>query len=223
MSLAEIAAAARPTAFKIYVLLGAAAIVLAALHPVRAWETAVFVAAGFLSVAPLVAIGIALAAWTMASGASDHVASIFQGRTVQTVTAATVVGAFVPVCGVTVLPLMAGLLSAGVPLAPVMAFWLASPITGPELLSVTAATLGWEFAVGKALAAIFPRSGRGCGNGAVWRPANGRVRHCVPTGWQGRFRPAVRHATATGRSNRASGANGRGANGSSARRCRSPV
>jgi len=70
------------------------------------------------------------------------------------VVSAAVVGAFLPVCGVTVLPLMAGLLAAGVPLAPVMAFWLASPITGPTLLTVTAATLGWEFAVGKSVAAV---------------------------------------------------------------------
>jgi uncharacterized membrane protein YraQ (UPF0718 family) len=49
---------------------------------------------------------------------------------------------------------MAGLLAAGVPLAPVMAFWLASPITGPAMLSATVATLGWKFALGKAAAAI---------------------------------------------------------------------
>ena len=90
----------------------------------------------------------------MASGAGDRVAAVFQGRTVQTVLAATVIGAVIPVCGVTVLPLMVGLLAAGVPLAPVMAFWLASPVTDPALLSATMATLGWEFAVGKTLAAI---------------------------------------------------------------------
>ncbi|MEM8971231.1 MAG: permease [Pseudomonadota bacterium] len=63
----------------------------------------------------------------------------------------------------TPLPLIAGLLAAGVPLAPVVAFWLASPITGPAILSATAATLGWEFAIGKALAAI----GLGLFGGAV--------------------------------------------------------
>ncbi len=68
--------------------------------------------------------------------------------------AATLIGALSPVCGVTVLPLMTGLLAAGVPLAPVMAFWLASPITDPAMLSVTVVTLGWPFAIGKTLAAV---------------------------------------------------------------------
>ena len=49
---------------------------------------------------------------------------------------------------------MAGLLAAGVPLAPVMAFWLSSPITSPPMLAATAATLGVTFAVGKTIAAF---------------------------------------------------------------------
>lgn len=127
---------------------------LAIRWPDAAWETARFVISGMIDVAPMVMPGILLAAWITASGAGDRVAGVFNGRTLETVLAATIVGAFLPVCGVTVLPLMAGLLAAGVPLAPVMAFWLASPITSPALLSVTAATLGWEFAIGKTLAAI---------------------------------------------------------------------
>ncbi|MGF1621795.1 MAG: permease, partial [Rhodomicrobiaceae bacterium] len=117
-------------------------------------ETARFVVGGILEVMPIVITGIMLAAWITASGASDRVAAVFHGRPVQAVIAATLVGALSPVCGVTVLPLMAGLLAAGVPLAPVMAFWLASPITDPAMFSVTVATLGWQFAIGKTLAAV---------------------------------------------------------------------
>lgn len=49
---------------------------------------------------------------------------------------------------------MAGLLASGVPLAPVMAFWLASPITDPAMLAATVATLGIGFAVAKTVAAF---------------------------------------------------------------------
>ncbi len=49
---------------------------------------------------------------------------------------------------------MAGLLAAGVPLAPVMAFWLSSPVTGPAMFSVTVATLGLQFAIAKTVAAF---------------------------------------------------------------------
>lgn len=113
-----------------------------------------FVALGLVSVAPLVVPGICLAAWIMASGADAHIARAFEGRVVHSIIAASAIGAITPVCGVAVLPLMAGLLAAGIPLAPVMAFWLSSPITDPAMLATTAATLGLEFAVGKTIAAF---------------------------------------------------------------------
>ncbi len=46
------------------------------------------------------------------------------------------------------------MLGAGVPLAPVMAFWIASPIMDPEMFVLTAAGIGFDFAVAKTLAAI---------------------------------------------------------------------
>lgn len=154
MSVIEIVQSTRPRMAHVYGFMGLALAVLVVRDPTYALEVAKFVMLGLIHVAPLVIPGILLAAWITASGASRHVAKVFHGRPVYTVIGATVVGALLPVCGVTVLPLMAGLLAAGVPLAPVMAFWLASPITGPALLSATAATLGWDFAIGKALAAI---------------------------------------------------------------------
>ena len=42
----------------------------------------------------------------------------------------------------------------GVPLGPVMAFWLASPLMDPSMFLLTTATLGLEFAIAKTLAAI---------------------------------------------------------------------
>lgn len=154
MSVSQIVRMARPSARHFHIILAAALVALALWRPGFALDTARFVVLGMIHVTPLVIPGILLAAWITASGASDQVAAVFHGRTVQTVVAATTLGALLPVCGVTVLPLMAGLLAARVPLAPVMAFWLASPITGPAMLSATVATLGWEYAIGKALAAI---------------------------------------------------------------------
>lgn len=113
-----------------------------------------FVAASLVAVAPIVLPGILLAAWIIASGADARIASVFEGRMLPSVLAASLIGAITPVCGVTVLPMMVGLLAAGVPLAPIMAFWLSSPITDPAMLATTAATLGVTFAVGKTLAAF---------------------------------------------------------------------
>ncbi|MGI9487528.1 MAG: permease [Geminicoccaceae bacterium] len=122
--------------------------------PDRVQATAEFVLWGLVAVAPLIIPGIILAAWISASGAGDWIAEAFNGRLLHTVVIASLIGAITPVCGVTVLPLMASLLASGVPLAPVMAFWLSSPITDPAMLAATAATLGLSFAVGKTLAAF---------------------------------------------------------------------
>lgn len=137
--------------------------IIAFLWPRHAAGAAAFVASSLVAVAPIVVPGILLAAWIIASGADAHIAKAFEGRTLRTVMAASLIGAITPVCGVTVLPLMAGLLAAGVPLAPIMAFWLSSPITDPAMLATTAATLGLSFAVGKTLAAF----GLGVFGGAI--------------------------------------------------------
>ncbi|TFH48990.1 MAG: permease, partial [Lysobacterales bacterium] len=55
-------------------------------------------------------------------------------------------------CGV--IPLIAAMLVAGVPLAPVMAFWIASPIMDPEMFVLTAAGIGLGFTVAKTIATV---------------------------------------------------------------------
>jgi len=122
--------------------------------PATAMAVSAFVVSALIEVAPLVIPGLLLSAWVNASGAGDGIARAFTGRAGRAVIVAAAIGAITPVCGVTVLPLMAGLLAAGVPLAPVMAFWLSSPITDPTMLAATAATLGLDFAVGKTVAAF---------------------------------------------------------------------
>ena len=157
------AAQKMPTAQLAVAVAVIAALCASAIWPAQSWDMAGFIAASLLSIALLVIPGILLAAWIMASGADGHIARIFDGRIVYAVVAASAIGTVTPVCGVTVLPLMAGLLAAGVPLAPVMAFWLASPITDPSMFATTAATLGISFALAKTLAAF----GLGLWGGAV--------------------------------------------------------
>jgi len=147
-------AAANRSKIGLIVLAVALATTAIIVWPTQAWIMARFIALSLLSVAPVVVPGIVLTAWVMASGADAHIARAFEGRLFPTVIVASAIGAITPVCGITILPLMAGLLAAGIPLAPVMAFWLASPITDPAMLATTVATLGVSFAVGKTLAAF---------------------------------------------------------------------
>ena len=128
--------------------------IAAALWPIKFSATISFVVSGMIDVSPLVVPGIIVSAWVNASGAGDRIKQAFDGNQLKAILLASTIGAITPVCGVTVLPLMAGMLASGVPLAPVMAFWLSSPVTDPAMFSVTAATLGFHFAIAKTLAAF---------------------------------------------------------------------
>ena len=103
---------------------------------------------------PFFAIAIAIAAGAKATGADSLIAAAFSGHPVRATLVAALVGAISPFCSCGVIPLIAALLGAGVPLAPVMAFWIASPIMDPEMFILTAAGIGLDFAMAKTLAAI---------------------------------------------------------------------
>ena len=113
-----------------------------------------FVIRALAGIAPFLLLAVAIAAFASASGAERLIARAFSGRPGRTLVLASVVGAFSPFCSCGVIPLIAALLSAGVPLAPVMAFWLASPIMDPEMFVLTAAGIGVGFAAAKAVAAV---------------------------------------------------------------------
>ena len=52
------------------------------------------------------------------------------------------------------IPVINGLLLSGVPLAPVMSFWIASPTMDPEKFALTVSMLGWPLAIGRMVAAV---------------------------------------------------------------------
>lgn len=107
-----------------------------------------------LGMSPFFVIAVGLAAYVTASGADGLIAKAFSGSPVSAVVAASLVGALSPFCSCGVIPLVASLLTAGVPLAPVMAFWIASPIMDPEVFILTSVGIGTGFAVGKAAIAV---------------------------------------------------------------------
>ena len=113
-----------------------------------------FALSSLWQMAPLVLAGLLVTAALTATGSIGLLVDAFEARQLLAIVTISLIGAVLPVCGITVLPLVAGLLSAGVPLAPVMAFLLSSAVTDPMMLTVTAATLGWPFALGKTVAAV---------------------------------------------------------------------
>ena len=113
-----------------------------------------FALSNLWQIAPIVIAGLLITAALTATGSVGLLVATFDSREVMAIVMVSLVGAVLPVCGFTVLPLVAGLLGAGVALAPVMAFLLSSAVTDPEMLAITAATLGWPFALGKTVAAV---------------------------------------------------------------------
>ena len=131
----------------------AALLVLGAADPPQLLPSARFVLEALVSIAPFLALAVAIAAFAAASGADRLVARVFSGSPLRTVALAALFGALSPFCSCGVIPIIAAMLHAGVPLAPVMAFWLASPVMDPEMFVLTAAEIGTGFAVAKTMAA----------------------------------------------------------------------
>jgi uncharacterized protein len=85
----------------------------------------------------------------------------FSARIGLSIILAAAVGAFSPFCSCTVIPVVSGMLLSGVPLAPVMAFWIASPTMDPEIFALTVATLGWPLALARLGATLLLSLGGG--------------------------------------------------------------
>ncbi len=106
-----------------------------------------FVVNAFIHIWPYLIITIPVAVAVNISGAARHINKVFRAKPFVSIILATAVGAFSPFCSCGVIPVIASLLLGGVPLAPVMSFWLASPSMDPEMFFLSGATLGWELAV----------------------------------------------------------------------------
>ncbi|MEM1308707.1 MAG: permease [Cyanobacteria bacterium P01_H01_bin.153] len=129
-------------------------LVLIILVPAQASTSLRFTLKNLWDVAPFLLLSIGIAAYAAASGADNLIAKAFQGRLAVMIPVAALFGAFSPFCSCGVIPLIAALLSMGVPVTAVMAFWLSSPLMDPSMFVLTVGTLGWQFAIAKTVATI---------------------------------------------------------------------
>ncbi|HSG94588.1 MAG TPA: permease, partial [Afifellaceae bacterium] len=120
----------------------------------QAQDSLVFTFASLISVAPFLLASVAFTAGADASGADRLIARAFSGRVLTMIVLAALIGGLSPLCSCGVIPLIAALLAVGVPLAPVMAFWLSSPVIDPAMFLMTAGLLGPGFAIAKAIIAV---------------------------------------------------------------------
>ena len=120
-----------------------------------------FVGKAVWSILPFFLLGVGIAAWVTVSGFSERIKAVFYRREKIAIAGAAIVGATIPLCSCGVIPLIAALLASGVPLAPVMAFWISSPLMGPSMFVLTAGVLGIDFALARLVTAVFLAAGAG--------------------------------------------------------------
>ncbi|MEM7250867.1 MAG: permease [Pseudomonadota bacterium] len=153
----ELALATRQFATRIDPVIGfllLAFALLAFFAPDQAADSLQFTFDALIGVSVFLGLSIGITAYAKASGADQLIARAFTGSPYAMVLFAALMGALSPFCSCGVIPLIAALLAMGVPLAPVMAFWLASPLMDPSMFLLTVGTLGTTFAVYKTAAAI---------------------------------------------------------------------
>jgi uncharacterized protein len=103
---------------------------------------------------PVFLLSVSLGVLIRALKLDGAIRRAFAARVGAAIVLATAVGAFSPFCSCTVIPVVAGLLIGGVPLAPIMAFWVASPTMDPEIFALSVGFLGWDLAITRLVATL---------------------------------------------------------------------
>ena len=127
----------------------------------EATQVAGFVVGAAWRILPVFLLAVFLGVMVRALRLESAIRGVFDTRVGLSILLATAVGAFSPFCSCTVVPVVAGLLIAGVPLAPVMSFWIASPTMDPEVFALSVGFLGWPLAVARLLATLLLSLGAG--------------------------------------------------------------
>jgi uncharacterized protein len=118
------------------------------------FKIAVYILESFLHIWPYLLITIPLAVLVKQTGVAKLIHKALSKNRLVSILLATLVGALSPFCSCGVIPVISSLLIGGVPLAPVMSFWIASPSMDPEIFFLSTASIGWELSVWR-LAATF--------------------------------------------------------------------
>jgi len=153
---------------------------LALFRPQQAADSLVFTLENLAAISPFLLVSVGLAAWMKASSADHLITRVFEGRPVAVIISATLFGALSPFCSCGVIPIIAALLTAGVPLSAVMAFWISSPLMAPDMFLLITGELGVGFAVAKLVSTI--AMGLAGGFATHWLMARGGFRDSLREG-----------------------------------------
>ena len=145
-----------------------------------------FMLNSFWGIAPFFLLSVGVSAWVTVAGYADKIKAVFDKRQGMAIAGASAVGTVVPFCSCGVIPLIAAMFASGVPLGPVMAFWISSPLMSPEKFVLTAGVLGTDYAVARLVSAIVIGAGTGYATYLIGRGGrlDGELRSIVAPGAQ---------------------------------------
>jgi hypothetical protein len=110
---------------------------------------------------PYFLLSVLLGQLMQTSKLSSAIRSTFSAPAGSSIALTAGLSAFSPFCSWTTIPVVKGLLLSGVPLAPVMVFWIASPTMDPEIFILSVAILGWPLALARLGATLILSIGAG--------------------------------------------------------------
>jgi uncharacterized membrane protein YraQ (UPF0718 family) len=113
-----------------------------------------FVLNAAIGLAPFFLLSVSVASLIKTLKLEQYSERAFHGRQLASVPVAAGTGAVSPLCSCGVIPAIAAMLAAGIPLAPIMAFWITSPLMSPESFVLTYSILGSEMAVARLVATL---------------------------------------------------------------------
>ena len=96
---------------------------------------------------PYLVLGIVSAAALKVYVGVERVASLFRRRTAVAVTGSVGAAVATPFCSCGTTAVVLSMLATAVPWAPIVAFMVASPLTSPDELILSAGFFGWPFAI----------------------------------------------------------------------------
>ncbi len=141
---------ALPYTIPVFILAAGAALIFSASTSVREFwlgeitRNIAFILKNVVNILPYLIVTIAASTWISLSGFSEKIRTVFERRETVAVASAAAVGATIPICSCTVIPLIAGLLAGGVPFGPIIAFWISAPLMSPEKFILTDGVLGYD-------------------------------------------------------------------------------
>ncbi|MDC3080101.1 permease [Rhodospirillaceae bacterium] len=139
---------------KVIVSITTALLVIAVLDPNQLTESIIFIGEALRGIFIFLLASVLLASFAKTTGLDQQISMVFSGHPFKAIIVASIFGALSPFCSCGVVPIIAGLLMAGVPLAPVMAFCFASPLMDPSMFLLMLPVFGLEFTLAKLIFAI---------------------------------------------------------------------